>query len=288
MTLASRFKSRQGIKEYPMRRTLILTAFSLVLGCLSACNLPTGQTASGLHAWIDAPLTGSVVAVNANVDVISHSSAPAGINNVELDINSSALRTDAVPGSGQAYVLMKQSWMPTQAGTYQLRVRAQTTGGQWSDYAAVMVTVTDQAAGRPTPSESPTPRGSALPSLNPTLPGSPTPSVTSLPTLTPTLATPVFIFNENTFCRQGPSVIFLDVTAIPKGDTVDIRGVSQDGFWYFVFWKRLNASCWVAASTGQASGDLSGVPVLVSPPTPTSSPTRRPTSRPSPTLGGKP
>lgn len=271
-----------------MRRTPILAAVSLALVCLCACNLPTGQTDSGPHAWIDAPLSGSVLPVNANVDVISHSSAPAGINNVELDINSSALRTDAVPGSGQTYVLMKQSWMPTQAGTYQLRVRARTSDGQWSNYAAVMVTVTSQATDRPTSTESPTPRGAASPSLSPTLAGSPTPPVTSSPTLTPTLAIPVFIFNENAFCRQGPSVIFPDVFAIPKGDTVDIHGVSPDGFWYFVFSKRYNARCWVAASTGQAGGDLSGVPVLVSPPTPTSSPTSRPTSRPSPTLGGKP
>lgn len=275
-----------------MRRTLILTVFSLVLVCLSACNLPNGQPASGPHAWIDAPLPGSVVPVNSNVDVISHASDPAGINNVELDINAAALHTDAVPGTGQAYVLMKQSWMPTQAGTYQLRVRTKAIDGQWSDYAVVLVIVAGQAAGRPTPNASPVPLEAFTPSLSPTLAGSPTLLATLAPTftpsLTPTLAAPLFTFNENAFCRLGPSTAFADVTAIPKGDSADIRGVSQDGLWYFVFWKRLSVRCWVAASTGQAGGDLSGVPVLVSPPTPTSTPRRLPTETASPTLGGKP
>lgn len=123
-----------------------------------------------------------------------------------------------------------------------------------------------------------------LPSLTPV--PTPTPSPTPLPTtaLSATPAIPTFTLHENAFCRKGPDGSYPDVTAIPNGDTVEILGVSQDGFWYFVYWRRFDARCWVAAATGQTSGNSQGVPVLAAPATSAPTRTAKPSRTPQPTV----
>lgn len=79
---------------------------------------------------------------------------------------------------------------------------------------------------------------------------------------------PQFEFTKNAFCRKGPGLNFSDLTAIPSGDIVEVRGVSADTQWYFVFWSKFKAECWVATSTGKLIGDAFNIPVLASPPTP--------------------
>lgn len=79
---------------------------------------------------------------------------------------------------------------------------------------------------------------------------------------------PQFIFEKNAFCRKGPGLNFSDLTAIPSGDTVEVRGMSADTQWYFIFWSKFKAECWVASSTGNLIGDIANIPVLASPPTP--------------------
>ncbi len=96
------------------------------------------------------------------------------------------------------------------------------------------------------------------------------PSQTSIQILTATatatpLGPPKLTFTKNAFCRKGPDQSFSDVTAILSGETVDILNVSQDGFWYYIYWAKFKAKCWVAAKTGQASGDAAGLTVLVGP-----------------------
>ncbi len=92
----------------------------------------------------------------------------------------------------------------------------------------------------------------------------PTQILTATATATP-LGPPKLTFTKNAFCRKGPDQSFSDVTAILSGETVDILNVSQDGFWYYIYWAKFKAKCWVAAKTGQASGDAAGLTVLVGP-----------------------
>lgn len=90
------------------------------------------------------------------------------------------------------------------------------------------------------------------------------------------------ILIKNAFCRKGPGINYSDVTAIPAGDTVEIRGISADQQWYFINWAKFNATCWVARSTGTTTGDPSSFPVVTPPPSPV--PTAvQPTKVPSPT-----
>lgn len=89
------------------------------------------------------------------------------------------------------------------------------------------------------------------------------------PTVTPpSSAIPQFQLTKNAFCRKGPGLNFSDLTAIPSGDVVEVRGISPDKQWYFVFWNKFKAECWVALSTGNLIGDALNIPVLAPPPTP--------------------
>ena len=260
-----------------MRAVIASLVAGLCAILLAACSFPTIAGGSGPYAWIDAPLDGSILPVDAPVQIVSHASAAGGIAKVELSIDSSVLSTDDVPEAGQAYVLMQQSWTPTQPGTYQVRVRSETSGGQWSGYAVVNVTVEGSPSPTPVPSDTPTPVITFTPTL----------VITSTPTSPPTSAVPTFTLIENAFCRKGPDVSFPDITALPKGETVDIKGVSEDGFWYYILWAKFNTECWLAAPAGQTNGNLQGVPVLVSPGTATPPPAKKPKPTPVPT-GYKP
>jgi hypothetical protein len=102
-----------------------------------------------------------------------------------------------------------------------------------------------------------------LPSETPTL----------VPSVTPVVP-PTFTLIKNAFCRIGPDMSFPDMTAIPKGDTVDILNISEDGFWYFVHWKKFDNKCWVAKGTGESSGDLTGLKVLIGPTLPAPNPSK--------------
>jgi hypothetical protein len=248
-----------------MRRSLFfLSILSLAL-VGTACNLPSqAATPVGPHSWIDAPQDGSTIPL-APYKIFSHSSDLDGTSQIEFDINGALLATDPSSNTGDTLVTTEQMWTPPSPGTYEIRTRARNKAGVWGDYAVIMVTVGAGLNITPTFTISPTPVATSSSTLTPTS------------TQTPTAANPTFTLNENAFCREGPDKSFGDVTAIPKGDTVDIQGVSQDGFWYFVFWRDFNVKCWVAAHAGQANGNLQGIPVLVSPDTATPKPLSEPT-----------
>jgi len=98
----------------------------------------------------------------------------------------------------------------------------------------------------------------------------------ALPGGTPTpvaAAGPVFVLDKNAFCRVGPGTVYVDATAIPLGETVDVLGRNEDnGLWFYVLWKKFNAKCWVSSSTGHLIGNLSSIPLLIAPPSPTPTP----------------
>lgn len=91
-----------------------------------------------------------------------------------------------------------------------------------------------------------------------------TPEALEFVTLPPVVP-PTFTLRMNSFCRKGPDASFSDVTAFTAGETGDILNVSEDGFWYFVDWKKFDTKCWVAIRTGDASGDLTGLRILIVP-----------------------
>jgi hypothetical protein len=99
-------------------------------------------------------------------------------------------------------------------------------------------------------------------------------------TATPTSAAARFTTNVDANCRGGPGTMYEIVSWLPTGTTVEIIGKDSTGTWWYVDHV---PPCWLSSVTGRAEGDLSGVPVLPTPPTPTPVPTA--TWTPSPTLG---
>jgi hypothetical protein len=73
--------------------------------------------------------------------------------------------------------------------------------------------------------------------------------------------------NLNPYCLRGPDSAFSPIGVAMQGQVYSVEGRSEGGNWLFI---RLSekVDCWVPLSTGTASGDLSLVPGLVSPPTP--------------------
>ncbi|PWH16623.1 MAG: hypothetical protein DDG60_03845 [Anaerolineae bacterium] len=241
---------------------------SMLLFWVAACTPNTAPSAaqaavaqqevpgsSSPQAWIDAPLNGATLAMGA-VEIVSHAASPNGIAQVELSVNGVVVRTDTNPNVNETLSLARQTWLPFAGGTYQVSVRAQNTQGAWSAPASITITILEQPTSTPPPT--------ALP--------------TREPTWTPTPAGPLtIVLVRNSFCRTGPGQVYREITALATGDSAEIRGVSQDGFWLFVYWPKFRVECWIVASAAPPGTDWSGVPVLAAPPTPA------PTSPPQPT-----
>jgi hypothetical protein len=213
----------------------------LIYACLglslAGCTLNEAQT--GPQAWIDAPLSGSAFPVNSSIEVTSHSSDLAGISRVELSANNSVVGSDAVPGSGDTYVLMKQNWTPTQAGNYQLRVRSRNANGQWSTYAIVMVTV-ERAIVVPTIQAAPT----ATATQNAPVPPAPPSASTD--------AVSIESVSTN-------SVYLGDASCGPPEVTITARATAQKGIAVVVLFYRLSgnsSNAFESVNMNPMGGDL--------------------------------
>jgi hypothetical protein len=122
----------------------------------AACNPINSQALTAQtspHSWIDAPLDGVVrppnpcAVLGASCEVISHSTDPLHIVQVELSVNGQVVQTLPNPDPSQSLVLTKQQWLPPGPGNYTLRVRAQNSAGVWGEYAQAIVTVGSTALG---------------------------------------------------------------------------------------------------------------------------------------------
>ena len=95
-----------------------------------------------------------------------------------------------------------------------------------------------------------------------------TPTPTEVVSSTPTPAGFVFVPGINANCHSGPGTIF-DVLAVAmKGTNYPLDGRNAENTWLRIMFNP-NMGCWVLGTSGAASGDLSGLRVLISPPTPT-------------------
>jgi len=263
-----------------MGNILRLLALSALL--LSACggNANPVQPAAAApemsqtpRVWIDSPLNGTTLPLG-EVEILSHAASLGGIAQVELSVNGAVVRTDPNPSPGETLNLVRQTWLPRAGGTYQVSVRAQNTGGEWSAPASITLTILDAT---PTSVDTATPAAT------------PTETATSLPSPTATLAgPPVIVLVRNSFCRAGPGEVYRSITALAAGDSAEVRGISQDGFWLFVYWSKFNVECWIGASAAPPGTDLRGAPALTAPPTPTPTPTPSPTIPPTPTSTSTP
>ncbi len=137
----------------------------------------------------------------------------------------------------------------------------------WLDGAAV--TPTSVTSSTPTP-------------VSPAYTFTPTP-VSPAYTFTPTPASPAYTFTPtpvsgasftphlNAYCRTGPDPIFESIAVALKGQTYPIDGRNQENTYYLLILTD-QVECWVLQSTGEASGNLSNIRVMLPIPTPTLTP----------------
>ncbi|HET9588431.1 MAG TPA: hypothetical protein VFO91_06550 [Anaerolineales bacterium] len=104
-----------------------------------------------------------------------------------------------------------------------------------------------------------------LPTETPTQTPPPTntspPPATSTPTV-PTVTTRDVPVN----CRLGPGTAWIVTSALTVGQTSQILGKNSEGSWWNIV-DPLNSSrnCWVSVSVTNASGNLTGIPVVQTP-----------------------
>ncbi len=106
------------------------------------------------------------------------------------------------------------------------------------------------------------------PSPTPTRPAAtreepPTPTATQA--TTPAGVTPFRSAN----CRFGPGVVYTITTSFAPGHFLEVVGRDEAGTWWQVTIPESQRLCWIAASLVDPSGDLSGIPVILAPATPT-------------------
>jgi hypothetical protein len=209
-----------------MKRLGLFLFLALFATIAAQCEPQAAQKVAqvGPRTWIDAPLPNSNLPL-ASVEIISHSSDPLQIVQVELSVNGAVVRTDLNPDSQRTLATMRQPWMPPGPGNYTLMVRAQNSTGVWGDYATTVVTV-GGAPGAPTPPTAtpslvpppPPARGVTATPLPPTrtptsiVPPPPTRTPTSIvpppPTRTPTSIVPP----PPAGCRGVPSIAFFSAS----------------------------------------------------------------------------
>ena len=112
----------------------------------------------------------------------------------------------------------------------------------------------------------------APPAITATATPSPTPTVTPSPTLGP----PHAIALQNSNCRAGPGSIYDVLDYLLEGQESPIHGRDAGTTWWVVARPGGGGDCWIANYLTDERGDLSGVPVVPAPPTPTPADTTPP------------
>lgn len=147
----------------PIFRFGLILLFSAMT---AGCNLP--QTTRlvlpggvGPQAWIDAPLDGMRLPLGLPYDIVFHITFNSSVAAGELSINGQVLATLPNPMAGSNLATLHKTWTPSVPGEYTIQARAESSAGQWGDYARVVVEVgqptsTPSATLSPTPSPTPT------------------------------------------------------------------------------------------------------------------------------------
>jgi hypothetical protein len=239
----------------------LLTLFILATLLLSSCGPKTTQQAPfppGSQVWIDTPLPGSILPMEA-VEFVAHASNPGGVNSFEFILNGqSVAQTQPDPSSQDpTFGFTRYTWNPVSPGTYLLEAISYDANNTPSAPAQTRFIIRSEGTNTPT----------NTPTETPTI--TPTPTETFTPSPSPTCGPLTFTPNLSLNCREGPGEVFnpLENPAM-KGQAYLLDGQNEEGSWYRIMLKS-TIGCWVAANLGTTSCDTRGLRVLEAIPTPT-------------------
>jgi len=158
------------------KQLLVFVLLALVLSSCGPDQIAPIKFTGGSQAWIDAPLPGSILPLEA-VEIVAHASSPDGIASFEISLNGQVL-ANTPPDSASienSMMFTRFIWQPAAPGMYLIEVKAFDNQNQPGTSAEALVEVVEATA---------TPLATATPTATP-LPTS-TPTQTPLPTATPT------------------------------------------------------------------------------------------------------
>jgi len=98
--------------------------------------------------------------------------------------------------------------------------------------------------------------------------------------ITATISPNIFTITQAANCRSGPGLVYPVLTSLAVGAEVGAVGRNEDSSWFYLA-PTGKSPCWSLAHNGTLSGDASGLPAQVAPPTPIP-PTPTPTATPKP------
>jgi hypothetical protein len=119
-----------------MLRRLLVAFLSLSVagwGCGPTPN-SAGTGPESTRAWFDAPLPGTVILPPNPCQIVGHGASPNGVAVFELAINGKASSIPS-PDTHSSLVTLTRDCGVSEPGEYQLQMRVQDNGGDWSGYA---------------------------------------------------------------------------------------------------------------------------------------------------------
>ena len=138
-----------------------LTTLIVFLALVAACGRGGGDNKPSVR--ILSPLDQHAIMLGETVKVESRANDDKGVSQIELHIDGIQVELADVPKGEKSY-RVEQSWLPPDAGVYQVTVIAHDTKGQPSEPATISISV--RPAPTPTPGATPSP--TATPPLSPT------------------------------------------------------------------------------------------------------------------------
>jgi len=233
-----------------LRGIAVIAVLLLLVAGILACELPGLGGDTKPTVVILSPASGTQVKAGETVAIQSSATDVKGVTRVELWVDGSLVRSDVNPQQQPAFSVT-QEWMAAILGSHSVTVKAYNAAGRVSDPATIIVNVVEEAtAATPT-----TLAGVTLP------PGAPWAAITA------------GVLNV----RRGPGTNYPAIGQLQQNDVVEIAGKNADSSWLqIVYPTGTIGRGWISASYAQVRGSPASIPVVETPPPPTSTPTPSP------------
>lgn len=160
-----------------------------------------------------------------------------------------------------------------------------TTQGTGGDSAA---TITALAATIQAQNATATPAGAPTETPTQTVSPAPAGNTPGTATLTATSSVPMVTVSVSTNCRSGPGTVYDQIGALAVGQTAQVVGKYTPANYWIINNPSGSGTCWLWGQYATVSGNTSGLPEMVPPPTPTPGFTKTPTTSPTPKVSPTP
>jgi len=232
-----------GLWKSHFRGVASVAVLLLLVAGILACELPGLGGGTKPTVVILSPSSGTQVKAGETVAIQSSATDAKGVTRVELWVDGSLLRSDVNPQRQPAFSVT-QEWTAAILGRHSVTVKAYNVTRQVSDPTTVTVNVIEEATVTPIPRASVT-----LP------PGVPWAAITAR------------VLNV----RKGPGTHHPVIGQLQQNDVVEITGKNADSSWLQIVYPTGTIGWgWIFASYTQVRGSPAAIPVVETPPTPTS------------------